>query len=409
MCLYQLKLRNPHYLPNEKNGGKAPICEDKRKLHILTSCGWCEECRKEIARNWKIRINEELKENKRVEMVTLTFSPQSIAKLEEEIFTKKYKGLERGDLEANILAAYAVRMFTERWRKKYGKVARHFFVTELGHENSERIHMHGFIWQTHEQVTRSEFVRDIQEKWSYGNVDFGQWVDERSINYISKYITKLDKFNDGYKQRIFTSKGLGKQYIEKNKWKHEFREEETCTTYLTSKGYRLPLPKYFKEKLFSEEERERLWEITLDKDEIWLKGTKWRKSEQDDMDYRNKYYNALRTARAWSSGIGYGDNSSQVYKYLITDKMKMSKQQLIECRHKREVKRVEKRQILKTEEHEDIDFQELGKHLEVDRVIFGEYIGNLTDGERKRNLEMREAAEAGVSVRMWRLMKKGVV
>lgn len=64
----------------------------------------------------------------------------------------------------------------------------------------------------------------------------GTWVDERTINYIIKYITKVDKKHKGYKQRTFVSKGLGAAYIEKNKKKHQFNGEDTITYYKTSNG-----------------------------------------------------------------------------------------------------------------------------------------------------------------------------
>ena len=103
-------------------------------------------------------------------------------------------------------------MYTERWRKKYKKAQRHWFITELGHKNSERIHLHGIIWNT-TNTSRKEFKKDIAEKWQYGNVYIGEYVNEKTINYITKYITKLDNFHKGYKQKITTSKKIGQTYI----------------------------------------------------------------------------------------------------------------------------------------------------------------------------------------------------
>ena len=150
MCLYERILLNPKYLPNEKNGGLPPALRDRRTRYIRTGCGWCAECRKEIANNWKIRINEELKLNKNATMVTLTFSEESIRALEQEIITKKWKGINGTEIDVNMLAAYAVRMWSERWRKKRKKAPKHFLITELGENASERIHLHGIIWDTTE-------------------------------------------------------------------------------------------------------------------------------------------------------------------------------------------------------------------------------------------------------------------
>ena len=45
-----------------------------------------------------------------------------------------------GKIEDGI-ATLAVRRFLERWRKKYKKSVKHWFVTELGGKFTERIHL----------------------------------------------------------------------------------------------------------------------------------------------------------------------------------------------------------------------------------------------------------------------------
>ena len=34
----------------------------------------------------------------------------------------------------------------ERVRKLTGKSVKHWFITELGHEKTERLHLHGIVW-----------------------------------------------------------------------------------------------------------------------------------------------------------------------------------------------------------------------------------------------------------------------
>lgn len=408
MCLYQTKILNPKYLPNEKNGGIPPKCEDERKKYIYTDCGWCVECRKKIANNWKIRLYEEIKTNKNCEMVTLTFRPEAIQELENEIFTKHYKGLERGELDVNILAAYSVRMFTERWRKKYKKAPRYFLITELGHEGSERIHLHGLFFNVL-NINKLEYQKDIQEKWTYGNVDFGEWVDERSINYISKYITKVDKINEGYKQKIFVSKGLGKDYVSNKRYLHAWKDENTNTLYRTKKGTYIAIPKYYKKKLFTEEEQEKLWTYQLNKNEIWIDGTKYDKERQDDLEYRKEVIGNILGRREANKKAGFGDDYTVAKRYIITEKMKMKKEELQKNRHKKEAKASKRRLIKFEENNKEYDYEELSKSIGVATKYLGEYVGNLTENEKKRNEEMAEAEEMGVSVRTLRLIKKGII
>lgn len=296
-------------------------------------------------------------------------------------------------------------MFTERWRKKYKYAPRHFLVTELGHEGSERIHLHGVIFNTR-QTDRKTFQKDINKKWAYGQTYIGQWVDNRTINYIIKYITKIDTINSGYKQKIFCSKGLGKEYINIGKQKNAFRGESTNQNYTTHNGIKLNLPKYYKNKIYTEEEKNKLWTYALDKGEIYLNRDIYYLEQQDDEQYRKKFFNALKSRRETNKLAQYGTNEKTIEKYIITEKMKMSKEELSK-NPKNQVKKVTRREIIKTIENNN-EYENLSKAHNTKQIIYGEYEGNLTDGERKLNRLIRQAQQEKISVRQLRLKLKGL-
>ena len=53
------------------------------------------------------------------------------------------------------------RLFLERIRKQTGKSVKHWCVTELGGNATERIHIHGILW--------GEDIASItRETWNYG-------------------------------------------------------------------------------------------------------------------------------------------------------------------------------------------------------------------------------------------------
>ena len=81
-------------------------------------------------------MNEEIKHDRTGKFITLTFSNEELDKLIQET----------GIQESNAVATIAVRRFLERWRKKNKKSVRHWLVTELGHKNTEHLHLHGIIW-----------------------------------------------------------------------------------------------------------------------------------------------------------------------------------------------------------------------------------------------------------------------
>ena len=211
MCLYPRLIKNRKYIKNKKNGGVIPAVNDLRVLDVPVGCGKCMECKKQKAREWSVRLQEEIRTNKNGKFITFSYSDENLIKLQSEL-----KGIN-GYLLDNETARLSVRRFLERWRKKYKKSIRHWIVTELGQTNTERIHLHGIIWTDESKET-------IENIWKYGNIWIGDYVNERTINYIVKYISKTDIKHKEYKSKVFTSAGIGNNYknrrdFENNKYK----------------------------------------------------------------------------------------------------------------------------------------------------------------------------------------------
>ena len=74
----------------------------------------------------------------------------------------------------------------------------------MGHQGTERIHLHGIIFTTEPNET-------IIERWGYGNVWIGKYVNEKTINYIIKYISKIDNDHKEYNSKILCTAGIGKR------------------------------------------------------------------------------------------------------------------------------------------------------------------------------------------------------
>ena len=291
MCLYPKLIKNRKYIANKKNGGNIPPVNDQRVLQVPVGCGKCIECRKQKARQWQVRLQEDIRVNKNAYFVTFTFSEEEIQKLDNEI--KGLSGYERD----NEICRIAVRRFTERWRKKHKKTVRHWLVTELGSTNTERVHIHGIIW--------TQYKEDIEPIWKYGKIWIGQYVNEKTINYIVKYINKIDKHHKEYTSKMFVSQGIGKNYLERtDKERNAYKKEGTLETYKTRSGTELALPIYYRNKIYTEEEREKLWIEKLDKEERYICGVKVDISEGED-----EYYKLLKEMRMKNRRLGYGDDS----------------------------------------------------------------------------------------------------
>jgi len=291
MCLYPRLIRNRKYVPNKKNGGIVPEVKDKRVLSVPVGCGKCIECKRQKSREWQVRLQEDIRANQNAKFVTFTFSEHELEKLESEI---KLEGYERD----NEVCRIAVRRFTERWRKQYKKTIRHWLVTELGSQNTERVHMHGLLWTDEPKAV-------IEEKWKYGKIWIGEYVNGKTISYIVKYINKVDKAHKEYNSKIFTSKGIGGNYMQrKDIERNKYRKGETIETYKTREGIELALPIYYRNHIYSDSEKELLWLEKLDKEVRYVDGVKVSISEDEE-----EYYKLLEVKRQKSKRLGYGDDA----------------------------------------------------------------------------------------------------
>lgn len=292
MCLYPRLIRNKKYLMyNVKPNKRKPI-DDYRKEYVAVGCGNCIECRKQKAREWQVRLGEELKIWRYKYFVTLTFSPEQLEKLCKE---------KSGYTNVNYVARDAVRRFLERWRKKYKKSVKHWLITELGHEGTERIHLHGIIF-TNFQITNEE----IAKIWQYGNTYTGNYCNEKTVNYIVKYVTKIDIDHKGYKADIFCSAGLGRCYVdrESSKLHHEYKGKDTIQYYTLKNGTKVALPKYYRNLLFTQDERDKMWTQILDADKTYVRGIEVRHISKDGY---NQYLRLLGEQQKVNRALGYGD------------------------------------------------------------------------------------------------------
>ena len=66
-------------------------------------------------------------------------------------------------------------------------------------------------WETKWQLTKL-----LYENWIDGYKYYGRYVNEKTINYVSKYMTKKDEDNPDYISIVLCSKGLGANYAKEN-------------------------------------------------------------------------------------------------------------------------------------------------------------------------------------------------
>lgn len=302
MCLYPRLIQNPKYKPNKKNGGHPPKPKDKRLNAVAIGCGKCIECRKQKANEWRVRLSEEIKHRQYKYFVTLTFSQENLEKYE-------YLAAEKngGEIEENEVATIAIRRFLERWRKLYGESTKHWLITELGHDNTERLHLHGIIFTTPQKI------RNLEKIWGNGWVHIGTYCNTKTINYIVKYVTKIDNDHKEFNGKILCSPGIGDNYFTNGKKGKERKTEipilNTYNKTNTREYYKLPngqktsLPIYYRNNIWTENQREQLWLNRMDEGKIYVMGTAYDITTEKG---RQTYIKALKTAQKNNIKNGYG-------------------------------------------------------------------------------------------------------
>lgn len=253
---------------------------------------------KEKGREWGIRMKEELRQgNRQMQFITLTFSEDALKKYMDKANTKNEK--------SNDIAKIAIRQWLERIRKQTGKSVKHWLVTECGHKGTERLHIHGITWSN---WTKEE----LEKSWSNGWVYIGNYCNEKTINYIIKYVSKQDQINKDFHAKILCSPGIGKGYEKRidAKIRNKYMGIETDTSYINTNGTKVPLPTYYKRKLYTDEERETIWTGIAAKGLKYINGQLYWSYEKES------YYNGLETAQYENTrkGFGHPKNLNQEWK-----------------------------------------------------------------------------------------------
>lgn len=143
-----------------------------------------------------------------------------------------------------------VQLFMKRLRRDNDNNLKYFLCGEYG-EKTERPHYHLILFNAK--------IDTIQENWAKGQIHYGQ-VTEASVGYTLKYMAKIGKIpkhknDDRLPEFQLMSKGLGKSYISPKfiAWhKADIENRVYCNI---KDGKKISMPRYYKDKIYSREER----------------------------------------------------------------------------------------------------------------------------------------------------------
>ena len=116
-------------------------------------------------------------------------------------------------------------------------------------------------------------------------------------------MTKIDENHPEFVGKVLCSKGIGAGYIKRaDASKHKYKKGKTIETYRLRNGAKINLPIYYRNKLFTEKERELLFIDKIEKGFIYVLGTK---VHRDDEEY---YIQLLEEGRK-KEAILYGEHN----------------------------------------------------------------------------------------------------
>ncbi len=216
---------------SEKNPRKLP---SKR---ITVPCGRCGICKKNRRAQWTFRLIEELKDSFNCHFVTLTYA--------EENLSYNFKTGEIS-LQKKDLQDFIKRLREIEYRRTGSRVLRYYAIGEYG-SKTQRPHFHAILYNCSKHS-----VNHLRNIWKNGHTHCGT-VTAASIHYVTKYHVNRNSYQDNPDDRepefAIMSQGLGKGYIERNKKYHR----DTGHTFVYMDGYRINMPRYYREKIFDPE------------------------------------------------------------------------------------------------------------------------------------------------------------
>ena len=134
----------------------------------------------------------------------------------------------------------------------------------------------------------------------------GSFVNEKTVMYITKYMLKQNEHDRNFIGKVLCSKGIGCGYFRrKDAQNNAFNPGgKTSEVYRLRNGARIALPEYFRRKLYSDDERDKLW---IEKQE---KGYRYIMGEKVYVDDENTYNNLLEYYQRMGRDL-YGDDPAE--------------------------------------------------------------------------------------------------
>lgn len=263
-CLDTIYVENPKRKPGEPERMGVP-------------CGKCVVCMDNRRKDWTFRLQQEMKIAKTAHFVTLTYTDEFLPREGVDIFVLQRFLKRLRNERKKVMEKYYLVNETLKWPN-----LRYYAVGEYG-ERTLRPHYHLIMFN---------MPRELEEKlsgiWGFGLIHIGD-VRTASIHYVTGYVLKKAICPPGMNKPFSTMSrrpGLGQNYYDHTR---EWHEDEEGRFYVVNNGYKQRLPKFYKDKLFTDEQKknQRSENVQKNEEEFWKRNREIRAKGMEPGEYEN--------------------------------------------------------------------------------------------------------------------------
>lgn len=238
-CLSPIRLRND----------TPKLMRQYNSEYRYVACGKCPACIDKQRKYWFVRLNEEAEHSYNSQFITLTYDEASIPLNSFGVYTFCKRDIQ---LFLKKLRKYLDQCQKDEIVKMH---LRYFIIGEYGSKYG-RPHYHGILFNIPKSV---DLYKVIHKLWGKGRISVS-YVTPSRIGYCSNYMYgKSDLMPDFMtdvtnKIPLLTSRkpGIGYRYVNRITidWHHvDFK------TYYQLGDIKYPLPRFWSDKLFTEEDK----------------------------------------------------------------------------------------------------------------------------------------------------------
>lgn len=218
----------------------------------VVPCGKCPNCLKRRVNQWSFRLRKEQEVSISSVFLTLTYSDENLPFSDNGLMTldKTHHQKFMKRLRKHL------KVYNYKYRIIEDLPLKYYAVGEYGTE-THRPHFHSILFNLPDKMITDETI--IENIWGLGRVQVAICNDS-TIAYVAGYVNKRltteyddPKYNDlddRIRECSMMSKGLGKNFLTKQTKK--FYQELMEPYMIIEDGKKLPMPRYFKYKIFND-------------------------------------------------------------------------------------------------------------------------------------------------------------